>query len=210
MPRSLTFTHQDEQLICEIQTVDRSKLYGSVSVETLDMDNRRCEIATLAIDGKTLIPNGGTALGYVNNDGEWISRKDLVAVDPDGEPLPEVESSFDSPQQLGKTVSTEEFLNHSIRLLYLLKPESSVPDSLKESLAHGDIHRIEFSYRGGVDTDPAFILMGEDDAIWMMVSEENKVQYTGLEQVAICDINGQLDTNEGEDDDDDEIDFGML
>jgi len=209
MPRSLEFNYEETFFHCEIQTVDRSKLYGSISVETLDQDQQRCEIATLAVDGKTLIPNGGTALGYVNNEGDWISRKDLVAVDLDGDPLPEVPSSFDQKLALNNPVSVDEFLNHSIRLLYLLKPETDVPDPFRQSLLDGKIYRLDFSYRGGVDTDPAFVLIGEDDNIWMMVSEENKVEYVALEQAAICEYNGQDDSNEGEDEDE-ELDFGML
>lgn len=209
MARSLDFNFDNSAFNCEIQTVDRKKLYGSVSIETLDQEQRRCDIASLAVDGKTLIPNGGTAMGYLNNEGEWISRKDLVAVDLDGEPLPEVESSFKQTIDLNNKVTVDEFLNHSIRLLYLLKPTSELPETLHTSLADGEIYRLEFSYRGGVDTDPAFVLMDEDEAIWMLVSEENKVQFVALEQAAVYEFNNQGDTNDGEEEDED-IDFGML
>lgn len=208
MPRSLEFDFQGSSFHCEITTVDRSKLYGSVSIETLDQNKQRCEVATLAIDGKTLVPGGGTAMGYVNNDGEWISRKDLVAVNLDGDPLPEVPSSFKQVNELNNAVSVDDFLNHSIRLVYLLNPESEIPELLSTELSGGKIFHLEFSYRGGVDTDPAFFLMDEKNALWLLVAEESKVQFVGLEQAAVCEFDEQDDSDDGEEDTD--LDFGML
>lgn len=215
MARSLEFTLADESFQCELTTVDRSKLYGSVSVETLDAEGRRCELSTLAIDGKTLIPNGGTASGYVNADGDWLSRKTLIAVDDNDEPLPKIDSTFDAAVELSKKVSIEEFLDHSVRLTYWLGTTATLPEACKKSLESGDIYRFEFSYRGGVDTDPAFILAGDpqtekDDAtLWMLVTDENAVEFVTLEQAAICTTNSQQDTNES-DDEEEELDFGML
>ncbi|MBX2883398.1 MAG: hypothetical protein KTR32_25820 [Granulosicoccus sp.] len=215
MPRTLDFRTAGDTFQCELTTVDRSKLYGSVSVETLDADGNRCELSTLAIDGKTLIPYGGTASGYVNADGDWIPRKELVAVDDDGEPLPVVKSTFDAPVDLDQKVSPEEFLNHSVRLTYWLGTTAELPKKIKKSLESGDIYRFEFSYRGGVDTDPAFILAaepqsdGDADSLWMLVTDENAVEFVTLEQAAVCTTNSQQDIDEAEEDEE-ELDFGML
>jgi len=122
MARTLTFAYKDSEFEAEIIKVDRSHLYGTVSIETADMDGDRCAVATLAIDGKTLIPKGGTALGYVNPDGEWVNRNELQPVDLGGEPLAEVDSSFDKPIQLDTECETEAFLDQSVRLVYRLKP----------------------------------------------------------------------------------------
>jgi len=97
----------------------------------------------------------------------------------------------------------------SIRLIYLLNPTSDVPSALKKSLAKGDIYRIDFSYRGGVDTDPAFILMDEAESMWMLVSEENEIEFVALQQAAISKTNDQDEISETEDENDD-LDFGML
>ena len=69
MPRALKFKYGDSEFECELNKIDRRKLYGSVDVETRDIDGNRCGLATLANDGKTLIPYGGTALGYISSDG---------------------------------------------------------------------------------------------------------------------------------------------
>ena len=67
MPRALKFKYGNSEFECELNKIDRRKLYGSVDVETRDIDGNRCGLATLANDGKTLIPYGGTALGYISS-----------------------------------------------------------------------------------------------------------------------------------------------
>lgn len=208
MARSLSFTIKDTNFDAEIIKIDRSHLYGTVNIETADMDGKRCGVATLAVDGKTLIPKGGTALGYINPDGEWVSRNQLQPVNLDGEPIEEVESSFDQPIHLSNQCDVDTFLNHSVRLVYRLNPEGAFPAELLDELKAGTMYQFGFSYRGGVGYDPAFILSDEDNNVWMMVTTENTIESVGLEQAAVC-VGENLD----EDTDDDEssaIDFGML
>ncbi len=209
MPRSLTFTCNAQSFDCQLVKVDRRQLYGSVSVETRDNDKAICRVATLAEDGKTLIPKGGTALGYVNPDGEWVSRAALQAVDLKGEPLEEVESSFDNPIDLSKSSTVERFLNHNVRLSYQLKAADDIPDELMQQLKAGTLFEFGFSYRGGIGHDPAFVMSDDDDNIWLLITEANDVQFVGLEQAAICA--GEAMKDEVEDgEQDSSLDFGML
>jgi len=208
MARSLAFALSDTEFSAEIIKVDRSHLYGTVTIETADMDGERCTVATLEVDGKTLIPKGGTALGYVNPDGEWVSRDQLQPVNLSGDPVEEVESSFDNPIALAKECAPEDFLDQSIRLVYRLEAESAFPATLMEKLEAGTIYQFGFSYRGGVGHDPAFLLADENNDVWMMVARENHVEAVGLEQAAVCA--GENLSNDTEEDDSSEIDFGML
>lgn len=208
MARSLSFKIKSTTFDAEIIKVDRSHLYGTVNIETADMDGKRCGVATLAVDGKTVIPKGGTALGYINPDGEWVSRNQLQPVNLDGEPTEEVESSFDQPIELNKQCDVNTYLDHSVRLVYRLNPEAAFPAELLDELKAGMMYQFGFSYRGGVGYDPAFILSDEDDNVWMMVTTENAIEPVGLEQAAVC-----AGENLDEDADDEEssaIDFGML
>ena len=120
MARTLTFAAGKAHFSGELIKVDRSKLYGSVSVETLDPEGRRCDLTTLARDGRTLIPYGGTAAGYLNRDGRWVEGNERRAVDVDGEPLDEVASSFAAPITLRETATVEELLDTPVRLAYRL------------------------------------------------------------------------------------------
>jgi len=198
MPRSLTFSIGDQSLDCKLIKVDRKQLYGSVTVETKDSDNAICKVATLAEDGKTLIPNG-----------EWVSRAELQPVDLQGEPVDEVESSFDNPIELSKTSSVERFLDHSVRLSYQLDATDEFPENFLSELKSGKLFEFGFSYRGGVGHDPAFVMMGDDDIVWLLITEPNDVQFVSLEQAAICA--GEALVDEVEDDESDtSLDFGML
>lgn len=207
MARKLEFTFQGETFSAAIHKVDRTKLYGSIDVETLDTEGKRCELATLANDGRTLIPYGGTALGYVNADGWWVDRADLKSVDLDGNDLPTVESSFSKPTELSLKVSVEDFLDHSIRLCYALEGEG-VSEALLKELSEGVIYRIDFSYRGGSEADPAFVLQGGDGTPWLLVGVKNEFTFLGLEQAGA----GVSEDDEAEDGDggDDGFDFEML
>ena len=208
MPRSLAFSFKDATFDAQIIKVDRTHLYGSVSVETATMDGERCDVATLAVDGKTLIPTGGTAMGYVNPDGEWVERDELQPVDLSGEPVDEVESSFDAPIALDTECDADVFLEHSVRLVYRLKTDTELPKAIIKKLQAGTIYQFGFSYRGGVGYDPAFVLADNDDNIWMMVTTPNDIQSVGLEQAAIC--YGESLDEDTEDEDADTIDFNML
>lgn len=208
MARSLSFNWQGTDFDCEIHKVDRSKLYGNVSIETLDMDGEKCELATLLDDGKTLIPNGGTATGYMNPDGEWVDRAELTPVDYDGNELETVPSSFDSPIELDEEASIEEFLNHSVRLTYALKSDAGITPEFMTRLQDGAIFKTHFSYRGGIDPDPAFIMQGEDETVWLLIGERSRIAYTKLEQAAVVEPT-QGDEDET-DEDSDELDFSML
>ena len=188
--------------------VDRSKLYGDVDLETFDDKGGRCELVTLARDGRTIIASGGTASGYVTEDGEWVERDELTAVNAKGEKLPVVPSTFDLTTKLTREVPVETYLDHEIRLTYLLAPaESSFDDGFMNALKDGKIFGLDFSYRGGSFADPAFILGGDDDTVWLMIGEPGDVEFISFTQTAICAANAQA---EQESDDDDNFDFDML
>lgn len=204
MPRALKFKFGGSEFECELNKIDRRKLYGSVDVETNDIDGNRCGLATLANDGKTLIPYGGTALGYVNNDGEWVERNDLKPVDLSGNDLPVLESSFDTTIELSRTATLDEFLNYSSRLVYLLGTDEEFDSAVSKELAAGKIFRFDFLYREGVSADPAFLIGTPDGMVWMMVGKPSAIDYVGLDQAAVCFV------GEEEDETVEEFDFEML
>lgn len=213
MPRALKFKYGESEFECDLNKIDRRKLYGSVDIETRDIDGERCSLATLANDGKTLIPYGGTALGYINKDGEWVERNDLQPTDLSGEELPLLPSSFDVTIELKQTASLDEFLNFSSRLVYFLgagsDQESDQGDDLDgallKELTSGKIFRFDFLYREGISSDPAFLIGIPDGKIWMMVGKPSMIEYVGLDQAAVCFVD-----KDDEDEEVEEFDFEML
>ena len=157
MARTLEFLFEGQSFKCGLEKVDRAALYGSVDVETRDKSGARCEVAALAQDGRTLIPSGGTALGYLSKDGTWLERSDLVAVDARGARVNMVPSSFDHPIELETKTSTGRLLDHSIRLAYLLDAAEGVPPALRHQLDTGAIFKVAFSYRGGASAKASTI-----------------------------------------------------
>jgi len=186
MPRSLRFVYGDVESPFAMVKVDRGKLYGSRSIETLDAEGQRCNLATLASDGRTLIPTGGTATAHLSPTGEWLENATLAALDGEGHPLAKHPSSFEQPILLKETVAEDHLLEHSIRLTYALEPEGGPNGDLAAALAAGTIFTFPFSWRGGFDTDPAFLLQGEEGGAWLLIGDPNIIRLVGLEQAAAC------------------------
>lgn len=207
MPQSLQFTFGKSEFACTISKVDRSKIYGSVELEVLDENGRKCELATLADDGKTLIPAGGSALAYISPDGDWRDKKDLKPVDVDGNEIEPVTSTFKETTDLGESVSVEDFLSHNIRLVYLLDVvEGEMPKQLLNDLKKGGIYKFPFSYRGGLEADAAFLIADAAGTPWMLVGKPTKIEFLGYEQTAAA---VGADDDEEDEDGGDLMDFGL-
>ena len=108
MAKSLVFHLGEDEFSFAINKVDRSKLYGSKEVEAFDESDQKCELATLAGDGCTLIGRGGTGLGWLDADGSWRDKSQLTPIDKDGQEIEPVPSSFHAPIQLFETATVEE------------------------------------------------------------------------------------------------------
>ena len=208
MARKLEFLFGNEAFTAEIHKIDRTKIYGRVETETFDARDDKCHLATLARDGRTIIPMGGTASGYVNTEGLWIERGELVPINRDGDVMTEVPSSFSAPIQLTQEVPIEVFLDHPIRLSYHLLGEA-VSDSLMKKLKAGAIYQFPFSYRGGIYEDPAFLMTDNDGELWMLIGEKSMIEFVGFEQAAICAARAE-EPDDDDDDSGDGFDFDML
>ncbi len=89
----------------EMNKIDRSRLYGYKELEVVDDLGSRCDLATLAEDGRTLVGRGSTALGWLDADGCWCDKSQLKPVDLDGKEVVPVPSSFSAPIKLFETCS---------------------------------------------------------------------------------------------------------
>lgn len=204
MARTIEIAYRGAKVTCQIDKVDREALYGALETETHDVDGRPCRLATLASDGRTLIPSGDTAFAYMSDDGQWRERGDLVALDAAGNRLNTVASSFSAPLELDTTTTPARFLDHAIRLAYALEPvEGLLPAPLGAALGDGTIFKTDFSYRGGVSADPAFVMQGADGTVWLLIGVENDINLVGYSQPA-----GLAAEDDAAPDDD--IDFDMM
>ena len=201
--KPLVFQWGDDDLSFTMNKVDRSKLYGYKEVEVLDENGKPCELATLADDGQTVVGRGGTGLGYLDADGQWVEKSQLTPVDLDGKAMEQVASSFSAPIKLFETVTADEYLSHNIRLVYQLECEGPI-ETLITELERGTIFSFPYSYRGGLEADSGFLLLSDDGHLFMAVGSPTRVDFIGLQQTAI------LSEQDDEVDETDLMDFDMI
>lgn len=201
MAKPLVFQWGDTDLSFQVNKVDRSKLYGYKEIEVL-AGNDICELATLADDGRTVVGKGGTGLGYLNVDGLWSEKSSLKPVDVEGNEIKPVASSFSAPIKLFETVSADHYLAHNIRLVYQLDCEGEL-ETLRTELKRGTIFSFPYSYRGGLEANAGFLLLGEDGNIFLAVGDPTKVEFIGLQQIAVAE-------EEAGGDETDLMDFDMI
>jgi hypothetical protein len=204
MAKPLILVYEDAELPFFPERVERRHIYGFVDVIAQDEAGNRCDLATLADDGRTVIGRGGMALATLSADGEWLDKKTLKPLDPEGKPITPAPSSFNEPVRLVQKVTVEEYLSHNVRSVYLMPSEADLT-ALKKALAGGTIYSFPFSFRGGLEADVGFLLMSQDQNVFLAVGQPTKLHFVGLEQAAaLTDEEGPAEA-EG-----DELDFGMM
>jgi hypothetical protein len=204
MAKPLVFRFAGAELALGMNKVDRSGLYGFVETETLDEKGRRCSMATLANDGQTLVGAGGTAFVSLSPDGQWLDKSKLTPVDTDGRKLTPVASSFGAPIPLEKAATIDEYLGHNIRAVYQLDAEADM-SALEAELKKGTIFTFPYSYRGGLEPDVGFILLGADGNVFLAVGTPTRMEFVGLEQAG-----GVVEEESAAEEEGEEIDFGMM
>lgn len=205
--RSIEFEFGGKPLEFEMHKVDRTRLYGYKELEVLDESGESCELTTLADDGKTLIGKGGTGIGHLTADGNWVEKSDLNPVDLEGQPIVPVKSSFSAPILLEKEITLDDYLNHNVRLIYQLELKAENKD-LVDKLKAGSIFKFPYSFRGGLEADAGLMLMNDEDEIFFLVGDETNISFKGLQQAAPVASVEEDDADEG--DAGGLMDFGMI
>jgi len=200
MAKPLVLRFGDAEIPCNLSRVERSDLYGFVETEALDEKGRKCTLATLADDGKSVISSGGTALVTLAPDGNWLDKKACVPTDNQGNRITPVPSSYAAPVLLEKRASVEEYLSHDIRAVYQVSSEADL-GALMAELKQGTIFCFPYSFRGGLEADAAFILLAADGTPFIAIGCPTQLQFVGLEEIA---------TVSEDESEDEEIDFSMM
>ena len=203
MARQLEFKIGNETVGLELIKIERSKLYGSSLTLAFDENGEKCELMSLANDGKTLFGEGGSAIQTMTLDGEVIEKSELTPVDADGKPLPKIESSFNSPIEVLEKAEVEEYLSATVKSVYGFS-KSAGQDSLVELLKDGAIYKFDFSYRGGHLADKCFLLLNQDGTPFMIVTNPADFALVGFEDSV------GLEEDSSEELSVDELDFDMM
>ncbi len=205
MAKPLVFKIDGQEIAFDMNKVDRTKLYGYKDLEIIDEHGEKCEMATLAEDGHTIIGRGGTGIGYLTADGLWCDKSQLQAVDLSGQPIAPVPSSFLTPIELAEPTTSDEYLAHTIRGIYAMSSEST-SSLLIDKLKSGAIYKFAYSYRGGLEADTAFLLCNDAGDVFMAVGSPTVIDFIGLEQAAAV-VEDESTEDEADSDD---MDFSMI
>lgn len=203
MAKPLVLQFQGQSIEASLEKIDRAKLYGYVETEIQDENNKRCELATLLGDGHSIVGKGGSAIAYLSADGQWRTRAALKPIDVHGKPITPVKSSFDAPITLDQVATVDEFLSHNVNLIYQIAAEAP---GLMDELKKGAIYRFPFSYRGGVEASPAFLLLGGDGNPFLCVCTLTAVDFIGPTATAAVVAEDTPDAGE----DEDALDFSLV
>jgi|SRR5262245_6273142 len=186
MARALVLSLDGNEFPVQMQKIDREKLYGNVEIEAFDEAGNKAFLQILDVDGKTLIDTGGTSLATLDEDGNSVDRKKLTPITSDGEEVQSVPSSFSAPNILYEA-TIDEYLSHSVKSVYLLTPpEGSNFDLLEDVLSGDAIYKFDFSYRGGLEYDTAF-LAGNEKNIFMIIGVNTNMQFVKLNQSGVLE-----------------------
>ncbi len=110
-----------ETIAAEPVKIDRTKLYGWTETVALDGDGNPCELALIDRSGTTLIPKGGTGLGLLDQQGNWVDRSALEVRNADGSPAEQHPSSYDEPIALDQRATVEDLLDTPVSAVYHCK-----------------------------------------------------------------------------------------
>ena len=204
MARTLSFSINDASYQALPTKIDRKKLYGWTETLALDDHGNECKLASADESGTYIIPKGGTGLGILSQDGKWVNRSQLQAVNHEGEPAELLPSSFNLSIALEQKVTPEEYLNHSITAVYQL---DDVDTALIEAIGE-DIYCFSYSYRDSYDKSPAFLLTADDSEtgkrLFLMVGALNHFEMLKIEEAGI------IEETEEEVESEEELDFSMF
>jgi hypothetical protein len=206
MANPLVFQWRDRQISFQMAKVDRARLYGFKESDVLDDQGQRCELATLAQDGQTVVGRGGSAFGTLTADGTWIEKTQLRPVDPAGQTIQPVASSYAAPVPLVEQASAEDYLDCAVRSVYLMETADDI-GPLAEELKQGTIYRFPYSFRGGLEPDLGFLLANVEGKLFCAIGRPAKVEFLGLAQAAAA---VEDEESSGADDEADAMDFSMM
>jgi len=205
MARELTFSINGKEFSTSPTKIDRRKLYGWTENIALDDDGNECKLVSMDESGTLIIPKGGIGLGMVSENGLWVQRSQLKAVNEDGSPSELIMSSYNTQIDLLKKADIEEFMNYSIKMFYQLDTTEEFINTIGY-----DIYKFIYSYRDSYEGKMAFILTSEDAEknkhLYMMVGVLNEFEMLCLNQTSIIEDEPEVE----EEDDDSEIDFSMF
>lgn len=199
MQQSMIIKFNDQESSFKPTKINRSKLYGSKRRIPIDAQGQKCSRAALTHDGVYVLPSGGTAMLYLDEQGDVVERNQLQAIDTDGEVMSPENSSSEATLEVTQVVQVADVLECGITHAYALEPVF-ICTELEKSLSQGAIYRLP-----GANGRQAFLL-GNDAGYFLLFGEQTGFELIGLAEADLS----PPDIGEDGYDIGDDIDFGMM
>ena len=201
MAKSIVVKLGDETSSFSFSRLDRAKLYGYKERQIIDADGQRCSSAYLTSDGAALIPGGGLAMLYVDDNFATVERSVLMTVNEEGATPPLNASTLGVEQALAGPVSPQELLDHIVHTVYELSAEQ-LGATLAADLEAGKIYSAPFSYRDDYQLQALFLVKG-DGGLFALIGTPTNFAYVRRDAV--------VEESQAEEDDlSDDLDFSMM
>ena len=112
MARTLQFKIEGQEISASIGKIDRKKLYGWVDKSPVDRHGNPCFMGSISEDGMHLFGKESFEQGFVSGDGAWYPKSEIVYVDSQNQPVPQIEASFNQLIDLKNTITIDDYLLH--------------------------------------------------------------------------------------------------
>lgn len=198
MAKEFTFILGGDAYAVAPVKLERKKIYGWSSLVATDRDGRICTAAYISPEDSLMIPSGAAKMATVDEKGLIVKKSDLIAFDSEGKELETFPSSSESPIELTRTATAEEFLDHEWTSVYQIQ-------NMELSASVGaQIFTFPFSYSGGNTLLDGF-LMNCPSGLFLFAGSPVDFTPVSLGEEAVID-----ESEEEVVDDIDELDFSMI
>ena len=200
MGRKVSFKIEGSLLESEIVKVDRTKLYGTSEKIVYDTNKEECVLSDL-YEGSTILPRGSIGQVLIDENGNSVSRSELIGFNLQGEKVEKVPSIF-SIENNCKKVEMDDFISSSIKSIYQLVIDEDQIESWKKYFTKDEVYLFEFNYREDYEGDDAFLISNEE-GFFISVGKSNEFEYLELSNISVEDTDEDIEIE-------DDLDFSMF
>ena len=200
MGRKVSFKIEGSLLESEIVKVDRTKIYGTSEKIVYDTNKEECVLSDL-YEGSIILPRGSVGQVLIDENGNSVSRSELVGFNLQGEKVEKVPSIF-SIENNCKKVEIDDFISSSIKSIYQLVIDEDQIESWKKYFTKDEVYLFEFNYREDYEGDDAFLISNED-GFFISVGKSNEFEFLELSNVSVEDTDEDIEIE-------DDLDFSMF
>ena len=200
MGRKVSFKIEGSLLESEIVKVDRTKLYGTSEKIVYDTNKEECVLSDL-YEGSIILPRGSVGQVLIDENGNSVSRSELIGFNLQGEKVEKVPSIF-SIENNCKKVEMDDFISSSIKSIYQLVIDEDQIESWKKYFTKDEVYLFEFNYREDYEGDDAFLISNEE-GFFISVGKSNEFEFLELSNVSVEDTDEDIEIE-------DDLDFSMF